>query len=121
MFTAIKLLFANRDANPFLVIGCLLLSSVAETIGLGTLLPVISIAAGGTGGHIFPGIAIAEELRVLDPATRIVFAGTERGLETRILPRLNWPLKLFPSHSIKDQRGIMRVVAWPIAMSRSAE
>ena len=49
MFTAIKLLFANRDANPFLVIGCLLLSSVAETIGLGTLLPVISIAAGGTG------------------------------------------------------------------------
>ncbi len=70
------------------------------------------IAAGGTGGHIFPGVAIAEELRAREPQARIAFAGTERGLETKILPRLGWPLKLFASRSIKDQRGILRLIAW---------
>lgn len=54
MFKAIKLLFANKDANPYLVIGCLLLSSLAETIGLGTLLPVISVAAGGSAATNSP-------------------------------------------------------------------
>lgn len=80
------------------------------------------IVAGGTGGHIFPGIAIAEELRALSPNARIVFAGTERGLETRILPRLGWPLMLFGSSSIKDRKGIARMLAWarvPFSIARA--
>ncbi|HEY8148226.1 MAG TPA: glycosyltransferase, partial [Vicinamibacteria bacterium] len=40
----------------------------------------ILIAAGGTGGHLFPGIAVADELKARDPETRVVFVGTPRGL-----------------------------------------
>lgn len=72
----------------------------------------ILIAAGGTGGHVFPGIAIAEELSRLHPETHLVFAGTQRGLEAEVLPPLGWPLVLLRSQSIKDQRGIRRWFAW---------
>jgi UDP-N-acetylglucosamine--N-acetylmuramyl-(pentapeptide) pyrophosphoryl-undecaprenol N-acetylglucosamine transferase len=56
----------------------------------------ILIAAGGTGGHVFPGIAVADELRARDPGTRIVFVGTARGLESRLVPRVGYELALLP-------------------------
>ena len=56
----------------------------------------ILIAAGGTGGHLFPGIAVADELRRRDPATRVVFVGTPRGLESRLVPRAGYELELLP-------------------------
>lgn len=46
MIKILKLFFTNKEANPYLVVLCLLLASVAETIGIGTLLPVIAMAAG---------------------------------------------------------------------------
>src|SRR6185295_5544246 len=42
----------------------------------------VIIAAGGTGGHIFPGVAIAREFKRRDPTTEILFVGTARGLES---------------------------------------
>ena len=42
-------------------------------------------SGGGTGGHLFPGLAVAEELRSRDPSARIVFAGSEREVEQRIV------------------------------------
>jgi UDP-N-acetylglucosamine--N-acetylmuramyl-(pentapeptide) pyrophosphoryl-undecaprenol N-acetylglucosamine transferase len=56
----------------------------------------ILIAAGGTGGHLFPALAVADELRRRDPARRVVFVGTPRGLETRLVPRSGYPLVLLP-------------------------
>jgi UDP-N-acetylglucosamine--N-acetylmuramyl-(pentapeptide) pyrophosphoryl-undecaprenol N-acetylglucosamine transferase len=56
----------------------------------------ILIAAGGTGGHLFPGIAVAAELARRSPETRIVFAGTPRGLETRLVPAAGHELVLLP-------------------------
>jgi len=56
----------------------------------------ILIAAGGTGGHLFPGIAVADELRGRDATTRVVFAGTPRGLESRLVPRAGYELALLP-------------------------
>src|SRR5260370_31576323 len=56
----------------------------------------ILIAAGGTGGHLFPGIAVAVELARREPSTRIVFAGAPRGLETRLVPRAGDELVLLP-------------------------
>ena len=53
----------------------------------------IVIAGGGTGGHIFPGLAIAEELRVRDPSHEFLFLGSERGLETRLVPAAGFPLR----------------------------
>lgn len=51
------------------------------------------LAGGGTGGHLFPAIAVAEQLRTEEPHSEILFVGTERGLEARMLPELGWNLK----------------------------
>lgn len=51
------------------------------------------IAAGGTGGHVYPGIAIAEEWRRVHPETEVLFVGTDRGLEATAVPQAGFPLK----------------------------
>ena len=52
------------------------------------------IAGGGTGGHIYPAIAIAQELTARNPRRRVVFVGTEYGLEKTIVPKAGYPLEL---------------------------
>jgi UDP-N-acetylglucosamine--N-acetylmuramyl-(pentapeptide) pyrophosphoryl-undecaprenol N-acetylglucosamine transferase len=64
------------------------------------------IAGGGTGGHLFPGIAIAEEFLSRNPAHRILFIGTERGLEKKILSGLGLPLRTIRVEGIKGQRPL---------------
>ncbi len=56
----------------------------------------ILIAAGGTGGHVFPGIAVADELRRRHPSRSLVFVGTPRGIESRLVPRAGYKLELLP-------------------------
>lgn len=51
------------------------------------------LAGGGTGGHLFPAIALAEQLRREQPESDVLFVGTEQGLEFRLLPQLGWPLR----------------------------
>ena len=51
------------------------------------------IAGGGTGGHVFPALALAGEIRRRRPEASIVFVGTRRGLETDLVPRAGWPLE----------------------------
>ena len=57
----------------------------------------VVIAGGGTGGHLFPGIAVARELLARRPGTEVSFAGTARGIEARVLPREGFELDLIPS------------------------
>src|SRR6185436_12873153 len=64
----------------------------------------IIIAAGGTGGHIFPGVAIAREFMRRDPATEILFVGTARGLETKIVAREGFTLELINVGALKGVR-----------------
>ena len=59
-----------------------------------TLGPVV-IAAAGTGGHIYPGLALAEAIRRREPERRIVFTGTPRGLENTLIPQAGYPLDLY--------------------------
>jgi UDP-N-acetylglucosamine--N-acetylmuramyl-(pentapeptide) pyrophosphoryl-undecaprenol N-acetylglucosamine transferase len=78
----------------------------------------ILIAAGGTGGHLFPGIAVADELRRRDPHTRVVFAGTSRGLESRIVPRAGYELVLLPILPLKGI-GLARTAQGLLALPRA--
>jgi UDP-N-acetylglucosamine--N-acetylmuramyl-(pentapeptide) pyrophosphoryl-undecaprenol N-acetylglucosamine transferase len=59
-------------------------------VSRGTLL----FAGGGTGGHVYPMIAVADAVRALDPELRLVFVGTERGMETRVVPERGYELEL---------------------------
>ncbi|MBM4361227.1 MAG: undecaprenyldiphospho-muramoylpentapeptide beta-N-acetylglucosaminyltransferase [Deltaproteobacteria bacterium] len=54
----------------------------------------ILLAGGGTGGHVFPLLAVAERLRELAPESVLTFVGTERGLEARLVPERGYPLEL---------------------------
>ncbi|MEP7075540.1 MAG: undecaprenyldiphospho-muramoylpentapeptide beta-N-acetylglucosaminyltransferase [Acidobacteriota bacterium] len=62
----------------------------------------VMIAAGGTGGHIYPGIAVANEIMRRDPASEVLFVGTSRGLETRIVPENGFQLSLIHSAGLKS-------------------
>jgi UDP-N-acetylglucosamine--N-acetylmuramyl-(pentapeptide) pyrophosphoryl-undecaprenol N-acetylglucosamine transferase len=61
----------------------------------------VIIAGGGTGGHVFPGIAVAQEFRRRNPETAILFVGTARGLETKVVPREGFALKLIEVGALK--------------------
>lgn len=59
----------------------------------------IVLAAGGTGGHIYPALAIADRLRALDPTVRITFSGTQRGMESTLIPQNGYdfePVRVIP-------------------------
>jgi len=53
----------------------------------------IVISGGGTGGHIYPAITIANQIKSMEPTAEITFVGTEHGLEKNIVPRCGYPLK----------------------------
>ncbi len=61
----------------------------------------IVIAGGGTGGHLYPGIAVARELLRRRPDTVITFAGTSRGIEARVVPREGFELDVLRSAGLK--------------------
>ena len=57
----------------------------------------VVIAGGGSGGHIEPAMALADALRRLDRDVRITCLGTERGLETKVIPARGYALDLIPA------------------------
>ncbi len=69
----------------------------------------VIIAGGGTGGHIYPGVAIAQEFRRRDADTQILFVGTARGLETKIIPREGFNLELIEVAALKRVSIVKRV------------
>lgn len=70
----------------------------------------VLIAAAGTGGHIYPGIAVAGEVCRRDPESEVLFVGTARGLETRIVPAAGYQLSLIHSVGLKNVgvKGLMK-------------
>ena len=63
------------------------------------------IAGGGTGGHLFPALAVAEEFTGRDAATEIVFVGAERGLEKEVVPAKGYKLVLLDVEGFKKRTG----------------
>ncbi len=79
----------------------------------------IMVAGGGTGGHLFPGLAVVEELRRRVPGLEVKFLGTARGIEARILPGRGESLELLEVSPLKGQGAGARIKSFariPTAM-----
>ena len=63
----------------------------------------VIISAAGTGGHINPGIAIANKIKKEQPNSEIIFIGTSRGLETDLVPRAGYELKTLEAYGLKKE------------------
>jgi UDP-N-acetylglucosamine--N-acetylmuramyl-(pentapeptide) pyrophosphoryl-undecaprenol N-acetylglucosamine transferase len=73
----------------------------------------VVLAGGGTGGHIFPALALAAAIRRLDPETRVSFMGTARGLESRLVPAAGVELDLVPAAQIAGRSPLRKAQgAW---------
>jgi UDP-N-acetylglucosamine--N-acetylmuramyl-(pentapeptide) pyrophosphoryl-undecaprenol N-acetylglucosamine transferase len=66
----------------------------------------LMIAGGGTGGHIYPAIAIAREFVSRDATRRVVFVGTQRGLEKNIVPKAGFPLEFIDVAGLQGMGGL---------------
>lgn len=66
----------------------------------------VFIAGGGTGGHIYPALAIARSLLENNPDLKIHFVGSPQGLETRIIPETGFPLHLVPIGRLNRNVGL---------------
>ncbi len=89
----------------------------------------VVIAGGGTGGHLYPGIAVARELQARRADSTVSFAGTAKGIESRVIPREGYALDLIRSGGLKGKsisalvRGLAMVPlslldAWRIVSTR---
>ncbi|MET9257301.1 UDP-N-acetylglucosamine--N-acetylmuramyl-(pentapeptide) pyrophosphoryl-undecaprenol N-acetylglucosamine transferase [Streptomyces sp. NPDC003717] len=79
----------------------------------------VVIGAGGTGGHIYPGLALADALRRLVPGAVVSFVGTERGLETRLIPGAGYRLHTVDMIPFDRSLGAKRFTL-PAALLKSA-
>ncbi len=77
----------------------------------------VLIAGGGTGGHLYPAIAVLEALRAQDPGMELAYVGTRRGLEARVLPSTCPWVRFLPIHSRGLSRGSPAQNALAIALT----
>jgi UDP-N-acetylglucosamine--N-acetylmuramyl-(pentapeptide) pyrophosphoryl-undecaprenol N-acetylglucosamine transferase len=69
----------------------------------------VLIAGGGTGGHLYPGIALARELQRRDQATVVTFVGTAAGIESRVIPREGFALDVIRVAGLKGKSRLARL------------
>ncbi|WP_343063764.1 undecaprenyldiphospho-muramoylpentapeptide beta-N-acetylglucosaminyltransferase [Haloechinothrix aidingensis] len=80
--------------------------------------PTVVVAGGGTAGHIEPALALADAVRRLRPEARVVALGTERGLETTLVPDRGYPLELIPPVPMPRKLGA-ELLRMPAKVRRS--
>ena len=69
----------------------------------------VMIAAAGTGGHINPGIAIANKIKEKEKDSEIVFIGTTRGIENDLVPRAGYELKTVDAYGISKKISLKTI------------
>ncbi|MBT6345615.1 MAG: undecaprenyldiphospho-muramoylpentapeptide beta-N-acetylglucosaminyltransferase [Nitrospina sp.] len=72
----------------------------------------VVIAGGGTGGHLYPGIALAKALKRHDMDIEISFVGTQKGIEAKVLPREGFELKTILSAGLLGKKRLSRWMSW---------
>ena len=70
----------------------------------------IMFVAGGTGGHINPAVAVANEIRRLDPASEILFVGTEGRMETQIVPKAGFEIKTVKMNGLSRSLSLSGII-----------
>src|SRR5690606_1398612 len=100
---------ADRDRAPD-GRGAPMSAAVARADG-----PVL-VMAGGTGGHIFPGLAVADELRARH--VPVIWLGADDGLETRLVPQHGVPLQTLPISGVRG-KGVLALLAAPLRVARA--
>ncbi len=78
----------------------------------------IIISGGGTGGHIYPAIAIANELKALNPTTEILFVGAEGKMEMEKVPKAGYTIVGLPVVGIKRELTLSNL-GFPLKLGRS--
>lgn len=69
----------------------------------------VLVAAAGTGGHINPALAIANEIKKREANVEIIFVGTTRGLEKDLVPRAGYPLKTIEVYGISREISLQNI------------
>lgn len=69
----------------------------------------VIIAGGGTGGHLFPGIAVAKEILRRYPGSPILFVGAEQGIEAKLIPKEGFQLRTLPLRGIKGFGAVRQI------------
>ncbi len=78
----------------------------------------VMVAGGGTGGHVFPGIALADEVVTRHPKNDVIFVGTARGLEAQVVPAAGYPIELVEVKGLKG-KGIAGALANLLLLPRA--
>jgi UDP-N-acetylglucosamine--N-acetylmuramyl-(pentapeptide) pyrophosphoryl-undecaprenol N-acetylglucosamine transferase len=72
----------------------------------------VIIAGGGTGGHHYPSIAVAEEIKKRDHNISIIFVGTEHGIEARVVPKEGYPIRFLKAEGLVGKSLLKKVKAF---------
>ena len=84
--------------------------------------PRLLFAAGGTGGHIFPALAVADKCRELMPTSIIEFVGTKGRLEEKVIPRAGYPINYLTISGLERKLSIRAVMRTsPVESGRSSQ
>ena len=68
----------------------------------------VIVTGGGSGGHIYPAIAIADKIKEKEPQSEILYIGNDIGLEKTIVPQTGYPMKLVSAKWL-DRRNIFKI------------
>lgn len=69
----------------------------------------VMMTGGGTGGHIYPAIAIADRIKREDPSADILFVGTKRGKETELVPRSGYPIEFIKVSGLNRKKMLKNI------------
>ncbi len=81
----------------------------------------IIIAGGGTGGHLFPGISIAEAFKIREGRNEILFVGSRRGIEEALIPKMGYELKTLSVSGVRGKPLARKLISlWTIPLGIAA-